>query len=49
VNRQQGVMYDALRMEITNTPAAHEVTGWNDYEYVNANVYEPANDSASNQ
>ena len=49
VNRQQGVMYDALRMEITNMPATHEVTGWNDYEYVDANVYEPANDSVSNQ
>jgi hypothetical protein len=47
VNRTQGVMYDALRMEITNTSATHEATGWNDYEYVNSSTYEPANDSLS--
>ncbi|HWB87136.1 MAG TPA: polysaccharide lyase family protein [Bryobacteraceae bacterium] len=49
VNRDQGVMYDALRMEITNTSAAHESTGWNDYEYLNTSTYEPANDSLPNQ
>jgi rhamnogalacturonan endolyase len=48
VNRTQGVMYDALRMEITNTSAAHEVTGWNDYGFLNSSSYEPANDSVSN-
>ena len=48
VNRDQGVMYDALRMEIANTPASHEVTGWNDYEYLNSSAYEPANDAVSN-
>ncbi len=30
-----GVMYDALRMEITNTSAAPSVTGWDDYTYIN--------------
>ena len=34
VNRTQGVMYDALRLEITGRSAAPEVTGWNDYEYL---------------
>lgn len=48
VNRTQGVMYDALRMEITNSSAAHEVTGWNDYEYVNSSAYDPANDAVAN-
>ncbi len=48
VNRTQGVMYDALRMEITNTSAAHEATGWNDYEYVNSSTYEPADDTLAN-
>ncbi len=48
VNRTQGVMYDALRMEVTNKSAAHETTGWNDYEYVNSSTYEPANDSVAN-
>ncbi len=48
VNRTQGVMYDALRMEITNKSAAHEVTGWNDYEYLNTAMYEPANDAVAN-
>jgi hypothetical protein len=41
-------MYDALRMEITNASAAHEVTSWNDYEYVNSSTYEPANDLVGN-
>jgi hypothetical protein len=35
-------------MEITNASAAHELTGWHDYEYVNASNYEPADDSVSN-
>ncbi|MGH9585255.1 MAG: polysaccharide lyase family protein, partial [Bryobacteraceae bacterium] len=48
VNRTQGVMYDALRMEITNKSAAHEVTGWNDYEYLYGAIDEPANDSIAN-
>lgn len=48
VNRTQGVMYDAIRMETANRSAAHEVTGWNDYEFVNGSTYEPANDSIAN-
>ena len=49
VDRRQGVMYDALRMEITGTSAAHEVTGLNDYEYMNSSGYEPADDTVGNQ
>jgi hypothetical protein len=48
VGRTQGVMYDALRMEITNTSAAHEVTGWNDYEFLYGATDEPANDTLPN-
>jgi hypothetical protein len=48
VDHTQGVMYDALRMEITNKSAAHEITGWNDYEYVNSGTYEPADDAVAN-
>ena len=49
VGRQQGIMYDALRAEITNTSADHTVTGWNDYEFLYASTYEPANDAIANQ
>jgi len=48
VDHTQGVMYDALRMEITPASTAHESTGWSDYEYINSAQYEPANDSISN-
>jgi hypothetical protein len=48
-NKTQGVMYDALRMEITNKSANHTTTGWNDYEFINASTDQPANDSVSNQ
>jgi rhamnogalacturonan endolyase len=48
VNRTQGVMYDALRMELTNRSAAHDVTGWNDYEYLYGTTYEPADDGIPN-
>lgn len=48
VDHMQGVMYDALRMEITPASAAHETTGWNDYEYLNSAGYEPADDSVAN-
>ena len=34
VSTTDGVMYDALRMEITNTSASPSVTGWHDYEYI---------------
>jgi hypothetical protein len=47
VSRTEGVMYDALRMEITNTSAAPSSTGWHDYEYVDATGYTPANDAVS--
>ena len=40
-------MYDALRMEITNTSANPSTTGWHDYEYVNPTTYVAANDSVS--
>ncbi|GGA74381.1 hypothetical protein GCM10011507_27240 [Edaphobacter acidisoli] len=49
VNHQAGVMYDALRMEITNKSADPAVTGWNDYEYLYNSTYTPANDAAQNQ
>ena len=49
VSRTQGVMYDALRMEITNNSADHTVTGWNDYEFITTGTYEPANDAIENQ
>jgi hypothetical protein len=48
VDHTQGVMYDALRMEITPTSADHTVTGWNDYTFVSASVSEPANDAVPN-
>jgi len=48
VGRTQGVEYDALRMEISDRSADPAVTGWNDYDYVDANGYQPANDAASN-
>jgi hypothetical protein len=35
---QDGVMYDALRMEITNTSANPSTTGWYDYTYINGNT-----------
>jgi hypothetical protein len=43
-----GVMYDALRLEISPTGANPSVTGWNDYEYVTPSVYTPANDALPN-
>jgi hypothetical protein len=49
VGRTEGVMYDALRMEMTNTSADHTVTGWNDYEFLTTGTYEPANDAIENQ
>jgi hypothetical protein len=49
VDKTQGVMYDALRMEITPNSAAHGATGWNDYEFVTSGAYEPANDAVNNQ
>jgi hypothetical protein len=40
-----GVMYDALRMEITNTSANPAVTGWYDYNYINSSGTTVQNDS----
>jgi hypothetical protein len=48
-NKTQGVMYDALRMEISSKSANHNTTGWNDYEFIAAGTDQPANDSLSNQ
>ncbi|MGD1030827.1 MAG: polysaccharide lyase family protein, partial [Opitutaceae bacterium] len=42
------VEYDALRMEITNTPAAPSVRSWYDYEFVTSGTYIPANDAVDN-
>jgi hypothetical protein len=47
-SKSQGLMYDALRMEITGRSAEHSSTRWHDYEYVNASGYEAAVDSTSN-
>ncbi|MGA2232999.1 MAG: polysaccharide lyase family protein, partial [Tepidisphaeraceae bacterium] len=33
-----GVMYDALRMEITNTSASPTTTGWYDYNYITSST-----------
>jgi hypothetical protein len=35
---EYGVMYDALRCEITNTSASPTVTGWDDYNYVTSST-----------
>jgi hypothetical protein len=34
VSQSEGVMYDALRLEITPNSASPATTGWNDYTYV---------------
>jgi hypothetical protein len=47
-DHQQGVMYDALRMEIVSRSAAPSSTGWHDYEYVDSAGYIAANDAAAN-
>ena len=49
VSRTQGVMYDALRLEITPNSADPASTGWNDYAYVTSGVEKPANDAVANQ
>ena len=49
VGRTQGVMYDALRMEISPTSADHTVTGWNDYEFLYGSTDQAANDAINNQ
>jgi hypothetical protein len=47
VSQTQGVMYDALRMEITNKSSNPSTTGWYDYEYVTPSTYVPANDAVA--
>jgi hypothetical protein len=50
VSTGDGVMYDALRMEITNTSADPSVTGWSDYAWVTgSNSQVLADDSVSQQ
>jgi rhamnogalacturonan endolyase len=44
---EYGVMYDALRMEITNTSASPTVTGWDDYTYINGGTQVAPNDAAA--
>jgi hypothetical protein len=48
VDRTQGIMYDALRLEISSTSADHIITGWNDYEFLYSTTDEPANQAISN-
>jgi hypothetical protein len=47
-NHVDGIMFDALRFEITPTSAAPSVRGWNDYEYLYNTTYVPANDTIPN-
>jgi hypothetical protein len=47
-NQVQGMMLDALRMEITSKSASPAVTGWNDYEFLTGSTYMPANDAVPN-
>lgn len=46
-NKADGVMYDALRLEISSTGANPSTTGWYDYEYLTPSTYVPANDAVS--
>jgi hypothetical protein len=51
VSQTDGAMDDALRLELTNTPATPATTGWFDYEFVgtsstSSNI--PANDAVPN-
>jgi len=47
VGRTQGVMYDALRGEITNKSADHSIRDLSDYEFLYGTTDEPANDGAN--
>jgi hypothetical protein len=47
VSQPDGVMYDALRMEISSTGANPSTTGWHDYEYVTPSTYVAADDAVS--
>jgi uncharacterized protein (TIGR03437 family) len=48
VNSGQGLLYDALRMEITSSSANPAFTGWHDYDYVASGTSTPANDRVAN-
>ncbi|WP_420237066.1 polysaccharide lyase family protein [Telmatobacter bradus] len=48
VSQADGVEYDALRMEITDTSASPATTGWHDYEYVDSSGYTAADDTVAN-
>jgi hypothetical protein len=48
VSSTQGDLYDALRMELTNTSADPAVTGWNDYEFLYKTTDTKANDAVVN-
>jgi autotransporter-associated beta strand protein len=49
VSQSSGVMYDAMRMEITNTSANPTTTGWDDYYWITgANSQVSTNDAAFN-
>ena len=45
---QEGITYDALRMEIANRTANPSTTGWHDYEYVTSGTYVAADDAVAN-
>jgi len=47
VSTTNGVMYDALRMEITNKSASPSATGWHDYEYITGPNTQTAADNTS--
>jgi rhamnogalacturonan endolyase len=48
VSQTQGVEYDALRMELTNTSADPAVRGWSDYEFLYHTTDTKPNDSVPN-
>jgi hypothetical protein len=48
ISGYDGVMYDALRMEISPTGANPSTTGWHDYEYIAASGITHANDAVPN-
>jgi len=48
VSQANGVMYDALRMEIANTTANPSTTGWHDYTFINSSTTTVANDTVPN-
>jgi hypothetical protein len=48
VSQTQGILYDALRMELTNTSADPAGRGWHDYEYIYKTTDTKANDAVDN-